>query len=50
MIEFFRKRPWIWVVAGFVALIAVWAYFITIAANNQPEQVPLEHLKASENQ
>jgi hypothetical protein len=48
MMEFMRQRPWIWVVAAFVALIGLWAWFITLAVRNQPEEVPLEHLPASE--
>ena len=38
----FRERPWLWVVAAFVVLIAAWTVLIRIAVRNAPESVPLE--------
>lgn len=36
---FFRKRPWLFVVAAFVLLITAWTVLITIAVKNRPEDV-----------
>jgi hypothetical protein len=36
---FFRKRPWLFVVAAFVLLIIAWTVLITIAVKNRPEDV-----------
>jgi hypothetical protein len=36
---FFRKRPWLLVVAAFILLIAAWTVLITIAVKNRPDDV-----------
>ena len=36
---FFRKRPWLFVVAAFVLLIIAWTILITIAVKNRPDDV-----------
>lgn len=38
-----RKYPWLFFFAAFVALLAAWSVFITIAVKNAPETVPLEN-------
>ncbi len=48
MKAFFRQRPWLWIVLGFIVLISAWAVFMTIAIKNQPESVPLEHIEIKE--
>lgn len=37
---FFRKRPWLFVVAAFVLLITAWTVLITIAVKNRPADAP----------
>lgn len=41
MIDWIRRRPWIWVVVAFVLLITAWTVLIKIARENQPESVPV---------
>lgn len=43
MKQFVAKRPWILVVVAFFVLISAWSVLISIALNNQPEKVPLQH-------
>lgn len=38
-----QGRPWLWIVATFVVMIAFWATIVTIAFKNLPQDVPLEH-------
>lgn len=38
----FQKRPWLWVVVGFLVLISAWVVLLTIANTHQPERVPLK--------
>jgi hypothetical protein len=35
------KRPWLWVIAAFLALITAWTILITIASKNKPADVPV---------
>ena len=42
MIQFFRKRPWLIVVAAFALLISAWSSLIVIAVRNQPETIQIE--------
>lgn len=39
--EWFKKRPWLWVILAFIILIGAWTAFITIAVNNQPELIDI---------
>lgn len=36
-----RKRPWLPFVGAFIAFVMWWVFFIILAVQNQPEQVPL---------
>ena len=47
MISFLKNRPWIWVWVAFGVLLSAWTILVTIAVNNQPEKIPLEHLQSS---
>lgn len=33
------SRPWLWIVLLFVLQAALWAWFITIAVKNQPQEI-----------
>ncbi|CAN5838893.1 hypothetical protein BH11VER1_BH11VER1_35610 [soil metagenome] len=35
------SRPWLWIILLFVILIAVWAWFITLAVQNQPQEIKI---------
>ena len=48
MIQFFRKRPWIWIVVAFLILISAWVVLFKIAGKHRPEKVPLEHVQKEE--
>jgi len=40
--ETFRKiRPWLFVLAAFLVLIAAWTWLISTAVKNQPEQIEI---------
>jgi|GEM_PF-856749 len=39
--NWFKKRPWLWVVVAFVLLISAWTVLITLALNNQPETIDI---------
>jgi len=36
-----KKHPWIWIVVAFAVLVTAWVFFIRIAVENQPENLPL---------
>ncbi len=38
----FKKRPWLWVVVAFIALISAWTALIIIAETHKPEQVEIQ--------
>lgn len=33
------SRPWLWIILLFVVFIAAWAWFITIAVQNKPQEI-----------
>lgn len=42
MIEFFKKRPWIWVIIAFIILMTGWAFLLRLSITHLPESIPLE--------
>lgn len=36
-----NSRPWIWIVAAFVVMIAFWTVVVTIAVKKLPASVPV---------
>lgn len=42
MIKYINQRPWLYIVAAFVALIASWAVLLHLAAKYAPQTVPLK--------
>jgi len=39
---FLRNRPWIWIVAGFLVLIASWVWLIGVAVERGPEKITVD--------
>jgi len=35
------RRPWLWVVAAFVVLIAAWTVLIILGSKNAPERIEI---------
>ena len=48
MLTFLKKRPWLLVCLAFAVLFTAWGILFSIALDNQPEKIPLEHLQESE--
>lgn len=48
MLSFLKKRPWILVCIAFAILFTAWGILFSIALDNQPEKIPLEHLESNE--
>ena len=42
MNKFLSDRPWIWIIAGIVFMLASLAVVMVIAVKNEPKSVPLE--------
>lgn len=40
---FFARRPWIWVMLGYVAMVSVLCSMVVIAVKHQQKEVPLVH-------
>lgn len=41
ILQFFSKRPWIFVSTAFIGFVLWWAFFIVLAVKNAPLEVPL---------
>lgn len=41
VLKFLSHRPWIFVTAAFLGFVAWWAFFISLAVKNVPQEVPL---------
>jgi hypothetical protein len=46
---FLRERPWIWIILGFVVMLAVMATMVVIAQRNEPATVPLDNPQSEQN-
>ena len=42
MKEFFNKRPWIWLLCGFLVMMASSIATVVIAVRYEPQEVPLD--------
>ena len=42
MKNFFRKRPWLWIIVAFVLLIGAWTALIMIAVKNKPQSIEID--------
>mgnify|MGYP001797849874 CR=1 FL=1 len=41
MIQFFRQRPWIWIVFAFIILITGWVFLLRLAGEKRPDSVEI---------
>ncbi len=48
MIQFLRKRPWLFIVLAFALLIGSWIFLLRLAKEHQPETVPLQTIEPHE--
>jgi hypothetical protein len=45
---FIGKRPWLFIVAAFIVLFAVWGTMFTLAFTHQPEQIVIKSGESAE--
>ena len=48
MMDFLKKRPWIWVIIAFVILITAWVFLLRISITHRPESIELPTVETSE--
>lgn len=45
MNQFFRKRPWIWIIIAFVILITGWIFLLRLSITHRPESINIESVE-----